>query len=220
MSAPDDVFARLAAMRIVPVVEVEHARDALPLARTLVEAGLPVVELTFRTEAALDALSAISAGCPEILLGAGTLLDAEMVRAARAGGAQFGVSPGLQLSAVRSATDVGLPFIPGVVTPSEILTALEAGARHLKFFPAGTFGGVSALSALAGPLAHTGVTFMPTGGIRPENAAQYLALSSVFAVGGTWIAPRGDITAGRWADIAARATAAADLVRSLATVVR
>jgi 2-dehydro-3-deoxyphosphogluconate aldolase/(4S)-4-hydroxy-2-oxoglutarate aldolase len=206
-----DVFGAVEALAVVPVVEIDDAASAVPLARTLAEAGLPVVEVTFRTPAARDAVAAIAAELPDFLLGAGTLVTADMVVDAAEAGARFGVSPGLSSACVAAAAEHGLPFVPGAVTPSEVGGCLEAGAKHVKFFPAGAYGGVSTLKALDGPFGWTGIRFMPTGGVRPDNAAEFLALPNVFAVGGTWIAPRGDIAAGRWDDIAERARAAAAL---------
>ena len=211
----DDVLTRVAAMGIVPVVEVEREEDAVPLARTLADAGLPVLELTLRTPAALAAIALVAERCPDVLLGAGTLLDPATVSRAASAGAVFGVSPGLHLPSLVAAADAGLPFIPGVVTPSEVLAALAAGARHLKFFPAAAYGGAATLASVAAPVAHTGVRFMPTGGVTADDAATYLRLPAVFAVGGTWIAPRADITAGRWDAIAARARGAVALVEAL-----
>jgi 2-dehydro-3-deoxyphosphogluconate aldolase/(4S)-4-hydroxy-2-oxoglutarate aldolase len=205
------VFATLKALAVVPVVEIDDARAAVPLARTLAEAGLPVLEVTFRTPAARDAVAAIAAELPDFLLGAGTLVLPDMVTAAAKAGATFGVSPGVSPACIAAAAKAGLPFVPGAVTPSEVGACLEAGAKHLKFFPAGAYGGTAVLSALNGPFGWAGVRFMPTGGVRPENAAEYLALPNVFAVGGTWIAPRDDIAAGRWDVIGERARAAAAL---------
>lgn len=216
MSGATDPFDDLARFQIIPVVEVEHADDAVPLARALSDGGLPVIELTLRTPAALEAIERVVTQCPDVLVGAGTLLDAQMVAAASAAGARFGVSPGLSRRCLDAAAEQDLPFVPGVVTPSEAIAALDAGHRHLKFFPAEAYGGVKTLKALAGPLAATGVRFMPTGGITAANAGGYLALASVFAVGGTWIAPRSEISAGRWPEIVERARAATQLVQSLA----
>jgi len=216
MSPATDPLDQLSRLKIIPVVEVEQADDAVTLARTLADAGLPVIELTLRTPAALAAIERVAVECPDVLVGAGTLLNAQMVTAASAAGARFGVSPGLTQGCLSAAAEVRLPFIPGVVTPSDAIGALEADVRHLKFFPAEAYGGIKTLKALAGPLSATGVRFMPTGGITAANAGEYLALEAVFAVGGTWIAPRGDISAGRWSEIAERAHAASELVRSLA----
>jgi 2-dehydro-3-deoxyphosphogluconate aldolase/(4S)-4-hydroxy-2-oxoglutarate aldolase len=198
-----EVFDRVAALAVVPVVEIEDVARAVPLARTLAEAGLPVVEVTYRTEAAEAAVAAIAAELPDFLLGAGTLLTPELVRSASAAGARFGVAPGFSARCVAAAGEIGLPFIPGAVTPSEVTGCLDAGARYLKFFPASVHG----LAALEGPFGPAGVRFMPTGGVNPGNAVEYLARPGVFAVGGTWVAPRADIAAGRWDDIAERARA-------------
>ncbi len=207
----DGVLARLEALAVVPVVEVDDPARAVPLARTLAEAGLPVLEVTFRTPAAREAVAAIAAELPDVVLGAGTLLTAATVEQAAAAGARFGVSPGTSRSTLAAAAEAGLPLVPGAVTASEVMACLDAGVRHLKFFPAGTSGGAAALSALAGPFAAAEVRFMPTGGVTPDTAAHYLALATVFAVGGTWIAPRADIAAGRWELIAQRAAAVAAL---------
>jgi len=206
-----DVFASVEKAAVVPVVEIDDAAAAVPLARTLAEAGLPVIEVTFRTAAGRDAVAAIAAEVPDFLVGAGTLITAEAVAAAAAAGARFGVSPGTSTACLARAAEVGLPYVPGVVTPSEVMTCLDAGARHIKFFPAGAYGGVQTVAALGGPFGWTGVRFMPTGGVNPGNAAEYLSSPYVFAVGGTWIAPRADIAAGRWDDIRERARVAATL---------
>jgi 2-dehydro-3-deoxyphosphogluconate aldolase / (4S)-4-hydroxy-2-oxoglutarate aldolase len=206
-----EVFDRVSALAVVPVVEIEDVARAVPLARTLAEAGLPVVEVTYRTEAAEAAVAAIAAELPDFLLGAGTLLTPELVRSASAAGARFGVAPGFSARCVAAAGEIGLPFIPGAVTPSEVTGCLDAGARYLKFFPASVHGGLAGLAALEGPFGPAGVRFMPTGGVNPGNAAEYLARPGVFAVGGTWVAPRADIAAGRWDAIAERARATREL---------
>lgn len=210
-----DVFAELEALGVVPVVEVEDSAHAVPLAQALAEAGLPVLEITFRTPAAGEAVAAIAAELPDFLLGAGTLLTPDSVAAAVTAGARFGVSPGVSPRCVAAAAEHDFPFIPGAVTPSEVMTCLDSGANHIKFFPAGAYGGVTALSALAGPFASAGVRFIPTGGVDASNAADYLRLPHVFAVGGTWIAPRSDIAQGRWREIAERARAVATLSPSV-----
>ena len=208
------VLAKLTLARIVPVVEITDAARGVELARTLAEAGLPVMEVTLRTPAALDAIRAIAAEVPGFLVGAGTLLTPAMIDDAVAAGAHFGVSPGFTPALSGAAAAAGLPFVPGAVTASEILAANESGHTHLKFFPAEQSGGAAAIASLTTPLAALGIRFMPTGGIRPAGLDAYLALPSVFAIGGTWIAPRDAITERRFDDIrqAARtavATAAA-----------
>jgi 2-dehydro-3-deoxyphosphogluconate aldolase / (4S)-4-hydroxy-2-oxoglutarate aldolase len=209
------VFAEVDALGVVPVVEVEDAADAVPLAQTLTEAGLPVLEVTFRTPAAGEAVAAIAAELPGFLLGAGTLLTPDSVAAAFAAGARFGVSPGVSPCCIAAAAEHEFPFIPGAVTPSEVITCLESRADHIKFFPAGAYGGATMLSALAGPFASAGVRFMPTGGVDASNAGDYLRMPHVFAVGGTWIAPRSDIAQGRWREIGERARSAATLSQSV-----
>jgi 2-dehydro-3-deoxyphosphogluconate aldolase/(4S)-4-hydroxy-2-oxoglutarate aldolase len=204
----ETVITRLETVGVVPVVEIEDLGTALPLADTLARAGLPVLEVTFRTAAAREAVEFIAAQLPAVLVGAGTLLTPAMVRTAVNAGASFGVSPGVDRAVLAAAAAQGLPFIPGVLTPSDVMLCLQSGLRHLKFFPASAFGGIGALSALAGPFASAGVRFMPTGGVTEETAAEYLTSPSVFAVGGTWIAPRDDIAGRRWAGIRSRARAA------------
>lgn len=181
---------RLAELRVVPVVEIEDAGTAVPLARALRDAGLPALEVTLRTGAAVEAVRRIAAELPEVLVGAGTLLTADQVAVAAGAGARFGVSPGFTPALSAAAADAGLPFVPGTVTAGEVLAAVDAGHRRLKFFPAEQAGGAPAIRSLTTPFAALGVTFMPTGGLTPDNAGAYLALPSVFAIGGTWIAPR------------------------------
>lgn len=199
-----EILGLLERRAIVPVVEIERASDAVELARVLADAGLPAMEITLRTSAALEAIRLVRGSVPDVLVGAGTILTPAAAEAAMDAGAAFGVSPGLS-EAARYSASCGWPMIPGVVTPSEILAALDAGFDHLKFFPAATYGGAAAVRSLAGPFSGAGVKFMPTGGISRDDTADYLALPSVFAVGGTWIAPRADISAGRWDGIRERA---------------
>jgi 2-dehydro-3-deoxyphosphogluconate aldolase/(4S)-4-hydroxy-2-oxoglutarate aldolase len=180
----------------------------VPLARALVAGGITTMEVTLRTPTALDAIRAVADEVEGFLVGAGTLVLPEQVERAAAAGAAYGVSPGWHPSLSRAAADAGLPFVPGVVTPTEILDAAAHGHRRLKFFPAGSFGGASTLRALASPLAALDVSFMPTGGVRLDNLAEFLALPNVFVVGGTWIAPRAAIR-DRDADFITRAAAEA-----------
>jgi 2-dehydro-3-deoxyphosphogluconate aldolase/(4S)-4-hydroxy-2-oxoglutarate aldolase len=205
------VFARMTGLGVIPVVEIDDPADAALLAKVLVEAGLPVVEITLRTAAALEAVARAVAEVPECLVGAGTLLNPAMISAAVQAGAGFGVSPGVTAACLDAAAARGLPYVPGAVTPGEVMSILDAGLTHVKFFPAGAFGGLATLRALAGPFASTGVRFMPTGGVTEASAPEFLAAGSVFAVGGTWVAPRTDIAAHRWDAIGQRAHAAAAL---------
>ncbi len=200
----------LALSRFVPVVTIERAEDAVPLARALVAGGVRVIEVTLRTEAALAAIRAIAAEVPEMAAGAGTCLRPEDLAQATAAGARFAVSPGftgeLSVAAKRQAM---LPWLPGVATASEAMQALAAGYTCLKFFPAESAGGVRALKDLHGPLPM--LRFCPTGGVDLENAASYLALPSVVAVGGSALAPKDTVAKGDWARVTELARRAAAL---------
>ncbi len=205
---------KLRVLGVVPVVAIENVEHALLLADALIAGGLPVAEITFRTAAGAEVIRRIAAERPEMLLGAGTVLTPEQAREAKACGAAFAVAPGLNPRVVQAAGEVDLPFFPGVMTPSDVEKALEMGCRQLKFFPAGPAGGVKMLQALTAPYAHLGVRFMPTGGVTPENLPDYLAVSSVTAVGGTWIATTQAIREGDWSGITERARAAAAIVQA------
>jgi 2-dehydro-3-deoxyphosphogluconate aldolase/(4S)-4-hydroxy-2-oxoglutarate aldolase len=192
---------RIAQRRIVPVVVLEDEDAAEPLAEALLEGGLEVMEITFRTAAAAGSIRRIAARFPEVLLGAGTLREPDQVRRARDAGAVFGLAPGLNPRIVEAAAACGLQFSPGVMTPSEVEQALGLGCRLLKFFPAETAGGVAMLKALAGPYAHTGVRFIPTGGVTAGNLGDYLKLPIVAAIGGSWMVDKALVAGGRWAEI-------------------
>lgn len=189
---------RITRTRVVPVVVLQNADDAVPLAEALLGAGLEVMEITFRTAAAAESISRIAAAFPEILIGAGTILSPDQALQARDAGAIFALAPGLNPEVVAAAQDAGLAFSPGVMTPSEIERALGLGCQLLKFFPAGAAGGVSMLKALAGPYAHTGVRFVPTGGVSAGNMRDYLDLPVVAAIGGSWMVDPQRIAAKDW----------------------
>jgi len=189
------------AQRLICVAVVDNADDAVPLAEALLAGGLKVIEVTFRTAGAAESIRRIRKGVPGIAIGAGTLLTADNVKQAVDAGAQFGVSPGLSESVSAAAQASKLPLFPGVITPSEVMQALDLGWKHLKFFPAETFGGVNAIKALAGPFGHTGVKFVPTGGITPATLPNYLAVPQVAAVGGSWMAERKLVTEKAWGKI-------------------
>ena len=201
------ILDAIAEYGVAPVVAIDTAEDALPLADALTAGGLPVVEIAFRTPAAAAAIDLLSRERPDILLGAGTVLTLEDLEAAKALGAQFAVAPGLNPAIVERARAIGLPFIPGVATPSDIERGLALGCAMLKFFPAGALGGPAFVKAMAGPFGHTGVRFMPTGGVNEDNLEAYLELPAVAACGGTWIATRDDVAAHRWDDIRQRCEA-------------
>ncbi len=195
---------------VIPVLVIHDAAHARPLAEALIAGGLPVIEVTLRTPAALAAIEAM-AGLAGAVVGAGTLLSPEDVRAAGAAGAAFGVSPGATERLLETCVHETLPLMPGAATAGEVMGLLERGHDMVKFFPAEAAGGVAMLRALAGPLPQA--RFCPTGGIGPGNARDYLALANVACVGGSWVAPPDLIAAGDWSEIESRARAAAGLRR-------
>jgi 2-dehydro-3-deoxyphosphogluconate aldolase/(4S)-4-hydroxy-2-oxoglutarate aldolase len=192
------ILGRLVQKRIVPVAVIDNAAQAVPLAKSLLSGGLGVVEITFRTADAEEAIRQICVELPQVLVGAGTILEPAQVQRAINAGAKFGVSPGMNDSVVRSANDLNWPFVPGVMTPSDVESALQLDCKLQKFFPAEVAGGVPMVKALAGPYIHAGVKFIPLGGVNAQNAADYLALPNVAAIGGSWICERKLIAAGDW----------------------
>lgn len=184
---------------VIPVIVVERIEHAVPLARALVAGGVRVLELTLRTPAALDAMRAIANEVEGAIVGAGTITRAEDFEACVKAGAVFGVTPGLTPALIAAAKEGGLPLLPGVLTPSEVIAARAAGFQQLKLFPAQQAGGVGMLKALAGPFPD--VMFCPTGGISAAVAREYLALPNVACVGGSWLAPRELVAAGSWQEI-------------------
>lgn len=188
-----DALERFSRSGIVPVVVIDHAGDALPAARALLDGGVDVMEITFRTDAAAEAIRAVSEGCPEMLVGAGTVITPDQCRQAAAAGAQFIVAPGYDEEVVSWCVEKGIPILPGCVTPTEIMAAMKHGLSVLKFFPAGVYGGLSAMKALSGPF--KGIKFVPTGGVGPQNAGEYGAAPFIHAVGGSWVCTQGDIAA-------------------------
>lgn len=203
-AAQIDPLAVIAQHRVVPVIAIESVAHALPLADALLAGGLPIIEVTFRTAAALDVIRVLTRERPQLLVGAGTVLDPATVDAAANAGARFALAPGCAPATVNRAREIGLPFVPGVQTPSEVELALSLGCTTLKFFPAEAAGGVKMLDAIHAPYKHTGVRFVPTGGVSPANLASYLACAAVAAVGGTWLAKPSDMAEGRFDEIAAR----------------
>ena len=203
--------------RLICVAVIDQPEDAVPLTEALLAGGLGVIEVTFRTAGAAGAIRRIRQALPAALVGAGTLLTADQVKQAVDAGAQFGVSPGLNESVLTAAQDLHLPLCPGVITPSEVMQALDLGVKQLKFFPAEAAGGVTMLKALAGPFGHTGVRFVPTGGITAANLPDYLAIPQVAAVGGSWMAERKLVAGKNWSEIT-RLTATAMQVITSVTV--
>lgn len=209
MTAVHDTEQTIAANRLLPVVVIDDAATAAPLAEALVRGGLPCAEITFRTAAAADSIKAMAAR-GDIAVGAGTVLTPEQVDRAVEAGATFIVSPGFGPAVVERCRALGVPIFPGVATATEIQMALDAGLSTVKFFPAGQLGGAAMVKALAAPF--RAVKFIPTGGVTTENLGQYLALPSVLAVGGTWMVAADLLKAGDWAEVTRRTRAAVERV--------
>ncbi|MBO0920154.1 bifunctional 4-hydroxy-2-oxoglutarate aldolase/2-dehydro-3-deoxy-phosphogluconate aldolase [Cellulomonas sp. zg-ZUI222] len=205
-----DTLDQLAAARLVPVVVLDDAADAAPLAAALVAGGLPVAEVTFRTAAAPDAIRAMSER-GDLLVGAGTVLTAAQVDQAVAAGASYVVSPGLSRAVVERCQEHGVLALPGAVTATEIQAALELGLTTVKFFPAGTSGGPKAIAALAAPFG--GVGFVPTGGVSAANLHEYLDVPAVVAVGGSWMVGKDLVRAGDFATVTRLTAEAVALTR-------
>ena len=208
-----DMIETLGKAGIIPVIVIEKEEQAVPLAKALVKGGLPVLEVTFRTKAAAAAIAAIRKEVPEAVVGAGTLLTPQMVKDAKAAGAVFGVAPGFDPVIIAEAKAQDFPFCPGVATASELSQALTAGCKMVKFFPAEAAGGVKMIKNLLGAFRFTGVKFMPTGGVKPKNVSDYLAVPEIVCCGGTWIVPKDALAAGDYATIEKLAAEASEIVR-------
>lgn len=212
--SPADAQERVSRTGVVPVVTLPDPAQAVPLCRALLDGGLDVVEITFRAQGAGEAIRSIRAALPDMVVGAGTVTAPQQVTEALAAGAQFAVAPGFNPRVVRAAADAGLPFWPGVCTPTDVEAALDLGAQMLKFFPAGPSGGAGMVRALLAPYRHLGVRFVPTGGIDAASAPDYWALDGVAAVGGTWLTPPEAIADGAWTRITALVREAVDACAS------
>jgi len=199
----------LAGQPVVPVLRIERLADAVPLARALAAGGLPAIEITLRTPAALDAIRLVAAEVPEAIVGAGTILSGRDFDNAADAGARFIVSPGTTQELLDAAHLTSVPFLPGAITPSEIMALAEEGYSVVKFFPAEQAGGAAFLKSLASPFA--AMRFCPTGGISVKNASAYLSLPNVICIGGSWVAPDELLAAGGWDQISALAAEAARL---------
>lgn len=206
-----DVLKLVEQTGIIPVVVLDSADDALPLAKALIKGGLPCAEVTFRTAAAEESIKVMSENFPEMLIGAGTVLTTEQVDRAVAAGASFIVSPGTNPKVVRYCLEKNIPIIPGVCTPTEVEAALELGLNTLKFFPAEAAGGLKMIKAMAAP--YTAVRFMPTGGIDAKNVGEYLSYNRIIACGGSWMVKGDLIKAGRFDEIERLTREAAELVK-------
>jgi 2-dehydro-3-deoxyphosphogluconate aldolase/(4S)-4-hydroxy-2-oxoglutarate aldolase len=213
MSDHQEAIAEILALApVVPVLIIDDVEKAIPLGRALVAGGLPALEITLRTPVAIEAIRRIASEIPNAMVGAGTVVNPEQYRAVADAGARFVVSPGHSTALLEAAKKSAVPFLPGAVTPAEVIELVAAGYRYLKFFPAEPAGGIPMLKAFASPLPE--VRFCPTGGIDLAKAPQYLALPNVVAVGGSWVAPAEAISAGDWVRIEALAREASRLGRS------
>ena len=193
------IVNRVKALKIMPVIKIENPKDAVPLAKVLVENGLPAAEITFRTTAAAESIREIRKAYPDIILCAGTVLTTDQVDMAVDAGADFVVSPGFNPTTVKHCLRKGVGIIPGINNPSQIEQALELGVEVLKFFPAEASGGINMLKSLVGP--YGDISLMPTGGVNLNNLTEYLDIPQVMACGGTWIAPTRSISAHDWKSI-------------------
>lgn len=176
---------KIAELKVVPVVKLDSAKDALPVAEALCEGGLPIAEITFRTDAAEEAIRKISADCKDILVGAGTVINVEQAKRALDAGAKFIVTPGISRSVIEFAKDNNVDIFPGACTPAEIMTALEYDLPVVKFFPAKQYGGLDTIKSLAAPFPQ--IKFMPTGGVNAGNILEFLAFDKIIACGGSWM---------------------------------
>jgi 2-dehydro-3-deoxyphosphogluconate aldolase/(4S)-4-hydroxy-2-oxoglutarate aldolase len=210
MSKTEKLLSLMGRQPVIPVLKIEDAASAVPLARALAAGGLPMIEITLRTSAALESIRRVAGEVEGAVVGAGTILNAAQFAQAADAGSRFIVSPGCTSQVFAAARDSDVPLLPGVITPGEIMAAAEEGLDFLKFFPAEQAGGIAFLKALASPFA--GIRFCPTGGISAANAADYLSLPNVICVGGSWVAPDTLVKAGAWDRIEALAREASGLV--------
>ncbi len=212
-----ELIAKLEKARLAAVLTIENPDDAIPVARALLDGGVSVIELAFRTPQTADAMRRIRENVPEITIGAGTILNPQQVKDAAAAGAAFGVAPGCNPRTIRAAEDYGLPFAPGVATPTDIEIAVENHCNVLKFFPAEISGGLAHLNNLSTPFAHLGLRYIPLGGINAGNLAMYLRSPRVACVGGSWLAKPDVIQKHDWETIRRNAAEAMTIVRSIQT---
>ena len=209
----NEVLKKIGEIGIIPVVVLDDANDAEPLAKALIDGGLPCAEVTFRTAAAEEAIRKMSTAYPDLFVGAGTVLTVEQVNRAVNAGAKFIVSPGLNPEVVKYCVQRGIPVCPGTCTPSDIEQALALGLDVVKFFPAEPAGGLGFIKAIAAP--YTGVKFMPTGGISAKNVREYLAYDRILACGGSWMVKKDLVQAGDFEKITELVREAADIVKEV-----
>ena len=207
-----DVYEKIKELKIIPVATINNQNDAVPLGKTLIEAGLPVIEVTFRTETAAESIKTLTRELPNLLVGAGTVLKVEQVKKAIESGAKFIVTPGFNPKVVDYCVEQNIPIIPGVNTPTMVEWALDRGVKVVKFFPADLSGGPKMLRNLSGP--YPDMRFMPTGGINNETLNKYLELPNVIACGGSWIVSKNLISEGKFEEITKLTKEALSLIKS------
>lgn len=208
---PEKILSRLKKSGVVAGFSVEKLEHAVPLTRALLAGGVDTIELLLRTADGIDSVKAICDEVPEMQVGVGTILTPQTVKEVKAAGADFGVSPGMNPSVVRAAEEAGLPFAPGIATPSDLESAIELGCRFVKFFPAEVTGGVTYLRSMSAPYKHLGIEYFPLGGLNAENMVGYLNEPNVVAIGGSWIVKQNLVDNKDWDGITARA---ADAIRT------
>jgi 2-dehydro-3-deoxyphosphogluconate aldolase/(4S)-4-hydroxy-2-oxoglutarate aldolase len=202
---PDQLLQRLQKSRVVAGFSVENAEDAVPVAEALLAGGIDTIELTLRTDAGIEAVRLVHEFVPGIIAGVGTILRPDQAIAVKEAGADFGVSPGMNPRVIQAAQVAGLPFAPGIVTPTDLEAAIELGCRLVKFFPAESSGGLPYLKSMAAPYKHLGIRYFPLGGINTGNMMDYLKEDIIAAVGGSWIVKKELVDSADWAGITERA---------------
>jgi 2-dehydro-3-deoxyphosphogluconate aldolase/(4S)-4-hydroxy-2-oxoglutarate aldolase len=211
----DEFCNKMYQSSVIAVLVIDNVKDAVPLACALLEGNIDIMELTLRTPAAMDALQEIKNNIPEMMVGIGTVLTPDQVKQITKLGAAFGVAPGLNPDVVKTAQKEGLPFSPGIVTPSDIECAIELGCNVLKYFPAEPSGGLAYLKSMANPYNHLGLKYVPLGGLNQDNFKAYLEFPPILAVGGSWIAKRDIIQKNDWKTITNNARQASQVVKNL-----
>ncbi len=212
LTMPKEVQETIAKEGIIAVLEMESEEYAVPTAKALFDGGITVIELALRTQAVFPSIKLIAEAVPQMFIGIGTIIEeGQAAMVTKESGVRFGVSPGINPQIVKEAIAAGLPFAPGIATPSELETAITLGCRAVKFFPAEGMGGLSYLKSINAPYNHLGIKYIPLGGVNVNNLADYAKFSPVLAIGGSWIAPKDLIKAKDWKEITRRAREAKDI---------
>ena len=213
---PENIRDLIGRKGIVAVLEIENEKDALPVAEALLKGGVSVIELALRTPAAEPSIALIAEKVKDMVVGVGTIIESgQASRVKKQRNVCFGVSPGLNPEIVREAIDAGLPFVPGIATPSELEQAISLGSRVVKFFPAEPMGGINYLKSMSAPYRHLNIKYIPLGGVSLSNLAEYAALDDILCIGGSWLAGKDLIRSGNWAEISRRSREAMDIWESV-----